>query len=201
MNAEKTFSSRRSKNKTIFWMIGIILIMVLAGAYVRLFVFNDKAQISSEFINSTLSKASELTTAKLNTKGIYQYSDEGTPVISKADFIMVYRATVRAGIDVNEIKTTVDNDKRIVWLTIPDAVIQEVKVDPASIKYYDEKFTLFNLDEKEDANKAQKKAEEDASEEAYNMGILELADKQSEALIKGILEDAIPKDYEIKIKK
>jgi len=75
-----------------------------------------------------------------------------------------------------------------------------VKVDPASIEYFDENFSLLNLDEKEDGNMAQVLAEKDAFEEASNMGILGLADQQSEALIKGILEGAVPKDYELKVK-
>lgn len=33
------------------------------------------------------------------------------------------------------------------------------------------------------------------------MGILEMANDQAEALIKGLIQDVVPKDYEIKIKK
>ena len=58
---------------------------------------------------------------------------------------------------------------------------------------------LFNVNPKEDANMAQSKAEEEARKEASEMGILEMADKQSEALIKGLLENAVPDDYEFEV--
>ena len=42
---------------------------------------------------------------------------------------------------------------------------------------------------------------EEAKKELAGMGILEMANDQAEALIKGLLQDVVPKDYEIKIKK
>jgi hypothetical protein len=68
------------------------------------------------------------------------------------------------------------------------------------IKYFDEKFSLFNVDAKEDANKANALAEEEAKKELAGMGILEMANEQAEALIKGLIQDVVPKNYEIKVK-
>jgi hypothetical protein len=112
---------------------------------------------------------------------------------------MVYTATVRAGINIDEVKIESNNIDKI-YITIPDAQIQEAKVDPSSIKYFDEKFALFNVNGKEDSNKAIVLAEGAAIEEAANTGILELANSQSETLIKGILANAIPDGYIIEIK-
>ena len=69
-----------------------------------------------------------------------------------------------------------------------------------TIKYFDEKFALFNVDEKEDANKAVVLAENSVKEEAIKTGILELADKQSATLIEGLLSKAIPEGYTLKAK-
>lgn len=183
--------------KIVFWLVAPILVI---GVLVGLFFYNNKTEGLSRDIMAKLSVSSELTTAKLNYSGYRVYEDEGISFFTKANFLMVYDATVRAGIDVNEVKVEVENDKRIIWITIPSAKIQEVKVDPNSIKYFDEKFTLFNFNEKEDANKALAEAELVAEKKAASFGILELADKQSEALIKGIIEDIIPKDYVIKVR-
>ena len=56
------------------------------------------------------------------------------------------------------------------------------------------------LNSKEDANKAQALAEENAKEELAKMGILKMADNQAESLIKGIIQDSIPNDYKIEVK-
>jgi len=114
---------------------------------------------------------------------------------------MVYEATARAGIDVKEVKIEQDDFKPIVWVTIPKAKVLDVKVDTSSIKYLKTEFALVNPNPKEDANNANTLAEKDAKKEVEEMGILSAADEQAETLIKGLLQDSIPKKYEIQIKK
>ena len=72
-----------------------------------------------------------------------------------------------------------------------------MKVIPDSVKYYDKSFVLFNKDSMEDSLKAQQQAEEDAKTEALGTGILDVADKQSETLVKGILQ-GVTEGYEMK---
>ncbi len=182
-------------------IIAIVLIATIVLTIVALCSYKPKQTIDNKYIIAKLEKASELTTAKLHYTGMSEFKDEGITFISKSNFIMVYEATARAGIDVAEIKVDVDNLNRIIWLTIPKAKILDVKVDSGSIKYFDVKFALFNVDEKEDANKANALAEEEAKKELAEMGVLEMANDQAEALIKGLIQDVVPKDYEIKIKK
>ena len=68
------------------------------------------------------------------------------------------------------------------------------------INFYDEKFALFNVNAKEDLSRALAMAEEDAKNEAIKNGLLELAEKQSETLIKGILSDSLsPLGYTVEI--
>ena len=50
---------------------------------------------------------------------------------------------------------------------------------------------MFKVDQKENANKAQALAERDAKKESAKSGILEMADQQSETLIKGILQGCV----------
>jgi len=89
---------------------------------------------------------------------------------------------------------------KTIHINIPKAIIQEAKVDPKTIKYFDEKFSLFNVNEKDDANKAVALAEERVKKEAIETGILELADKQSATLIEGLLSKALPEGYKLDIK-
>ena len=113
---------------------------------------------------------------------------------------MTYEANARVGIDLEKVKPEVDDANETVWLTIPKAAIQDVKIDTSTIKFYDSGFALFNVDEKEDGNKALELAEKDAREELSEMGVLESADEQALTLIKGLLQNTVPTDYEFKVK-
>lgn len=190
----KLFKSKKSRI-ILFSIIALVLIALCTLP----FIYHRKSTVDTDFLNSLLSKSSELTAAKLKITGMSEFHDEGVKFLNKSDFIMVYTATVRAGINIDEVKIESNNIDKI-YITIPDAQIQEAKVDPSSIKYFDEKFALFNVNGKEDSNKAIVLAEGAAIEEAANTGILELANSQSETLIKGILANAIPDGYIIEIK-
>ena len=186
----------KTKYKVI---LGIIIVAVVILVCSLLFIYNRKPEVDTEHLNLLLSKSSELTAAKLKITGISDFKDTGITFINRSDFIMVYSATIRAGINMDDVKIESNNIDKI-YITIPDAQVQEAKVDPTTIKFFDEKLALFNVNEKEDLAEAISLAEEKAKEEAVNTGILELANQQSATLIKGILANAIPKGYEIEVK-
>lgn len=194
------FFTKTRKRKTISTIVTLVILAVIALGTFILLIYNFQAKVDTEYLNALVSKSSELTTAKLNYTGMTKYTDEGISIINKADFTMVYKATVRAGINVDEVEITSDDDKKIIYVTIPKASVQEVKIDTSSIQFFDQGFALFNTDEKEDNNKAISLAEDAAKKEAASMGVLELADEQSATLIKGILANAIPDGYIIEVK-
>ena len=196
---EKEVKVQRSFFKTVKDILVIVVLIAIGAVVARYFLYNKQEKVSNDIVQATLEEASELTTAKLTYKGYAKYKDGGVTFINRSDFLMVYKATMRAGIDLKKVDTAVDDEKKIIWVTVPKAEIQEVKIDPSSIKYYDEKIALFNTNEKEDANKAQELAEKEAKKEAKNLGVLELADKQAKSLIKGILKD-VSNGYTIKFK-
>lgn len=193
---KKPFSKIKLIKITVITTLIIVAIIAIA-----IYIYNKNKKIDTTYLTAKLEKSSELTTAKLTFKGIYEYDDEGIAVINKSNFVMVYEATARAGIDISEVKIEQDNFKPIVWVTIPKAKVLDIKVDTNSIKYLKTDFTLLNTNPKEDANKANSLAEKDAKTEVEQMGILEAADQQAEALVKGLIQDIVPKKYEIQIKK
>lgn len=181
----------------------IILLAVVGGAFC-LGSFTQRigqASVDTDYVKTLITKSSELTAAKYTFTGITKYQDEGVPVLNQSNFVMVYEATARAGIDVEQVEVRVDDGSKTVFLTIPKATVQDVNVDTSSISYFDEGFAIANLDQKQDSNKAIDMAKEDALEEVSTSGVLEMADTQSEALIKGILQPAIPSDYTFKVTK
>lgn len=197
VNKKHLWKTRSNKilKAIVFVLLGAV---ITAAFFIESRFHGNQASISDTYVMNTLKEASELTSAELTYNGYAEYQDEGgwsIPFLNRKDFLMIYNAKARAGIDLSQVKCSVDNELKTVTLTVPSASILDVKVDPGSIKYYDEKFAPFNFDDKEDANRAQKIAEEKAMEELKDSGILEMADKQAQSLLTGILRGVVSEDY------
>lgn len=191
----KIFKNKVGRKISIGLIITIILVIII------LLTYNKEQEVDTTYLIAKLQESSELTTAKLEYTGFSKFKDDGIPIINRSDFLMVYTATARAGIDIKTVKVNADKITKTIWITIPKAKILDVNVDPNEIKYYDEGFALFNVNEKEDSNKAQALAEKKAEKELSKMGILKMADDQAETLLKGLLQGSIPNGYKLKVKK
>lgn len=192
--AKKILTSK--KHAIIFFTVSAILLVALFC----LVTYNRTPQADTTSMNKLLREASDLTTAELRLTNITKFEDEGIKFLNRSDFIMVYEATVWAGIDVEKVEIIPNHSTKVIEVNIPKATIQNVKVDSSTIEYFDEGFSLFNPNEKEDNNAAIVKAEEDIKEDALKSGILELADKQSATLIEGLLAKAVPAGYTLEAK-
>ncbi len=188
------------KNKVATMICLVVVVVVIVGGTIYL-TRNKTSEVDTTYLGAKLEKASELTTTKLTYDGFTKYTDTGVKVINRSDFLMVYTATARAGIDVKEIIIESDKISKTIKITLPKAKILEVKVDPSTIKYYDTKLALFNFDSREDANDAQALAEKEAKKELEKMGILDSANEQAEVLIRGLIQESIPSDYKLKFTK
>ena len=186
-------------SKKVKIIIGVIIILGII--LFAIFGINRKPKVDTVFLKQILTKSSELTTAKLTITGLSDYHDEGVYIFNRADFTMCFTSVIRAGINLENVIIDSDPIQKKIFITIPDAEIIDVKVDPNNIKFYGTGFALFNVNEKEDLAKALSLAEQDARKEASNTGILDLANQQSEILVKGILANAIPKGYTMEVKK
>ncbi len=182
----------------VIGLAAVVTVAVLVAIILALTSTGHKANI--EPLIMTLQESSELTTAELTYKGFAEFQDEGTIFINRSDFKMKYTATARIGIDIQRVEIAADNAKKVIYISVPKAEVLDVKVDATSIQYFDEKFSLFNTDKKEDSNRAIAFAEQQTKEELAAMGSLKMADDQAATLIKGLLANAIPKGYRIEVK-
>lgn len=185
--------------KKIIVLIVAIAIMIGAVMIAIPLLNQEEPAVDTNYMVTLLSKSSELTTAKIHYTGMTEFEDSGIVFINKSDFIMVYEAMARIGIDLEQVEVVADNTRKVILVTVPAVTVQEVKIDASSIKYFDQKFSLFNPNEKEDGNQAIALAEEAALEEVENMGVLQMAQEQSATLIMGILANAVPDGYTIEI--
>ena len=203
----KTFNHMmrvRRIRSTLIWIlvIGVLVAIVLTWFNMERKKLVDgfmsaEPSLSAETITAKIEAASDLVTSKVTLKGVAEFSDGGWWFFNKGDFVLVYTSEVKAGIDVKKVDLTVDDGQKIVYIYVPKAEILSVKILPESIKYYNESFALLNFDKKEDANRAQKMAEEVAEKDALGAGVLEAANTQSEILIRGILEEVVG-NYEMR---
>lgn len=190
---KKTWKKKAGK------IILIAVVLALVTALVAISAAMSKETIDLDLMYDTLEKSSELTTIKFHHESMVDFKDTGWSFINKGNFTMKFDSQVRIGIKLEDVEINIDKISKTIWLHIPKSEVFSVEVDHDTIKFYDEKFTLFNFDEKENNNEAISQAKEETIEYVENkMGILKVADEQAEILIKGLIGELVPKGYTIK---
>lgn len=166
------------------------------------FVTNEY-KADTKILESTLKSASELTAINYLYVGETTFVDKGIKFISRSDFSMRYNAVARIGIDLEKVKIEADDEKKVISINIPKAEVLNADLQEDTINFYNEKFALFNMDEREDSAKAIDLAEKDVQKkigttpETYS--VIESADNQAGILVKGILANVIPDGYTIEV--
>lgn len=160
--------------KTVKGILSMMIAAALTAGCIYFYLNSQKKeQVDTEYLISTLQKSSELTSATLNYKGFSRFTDTGWVIWNKSDFSIMYEAKVRAGIDLSQVKVSADDNAKTIYVVVPKASIQDVKIDESTIEYYDVDFSLFNWDARDDADRVITQAEEEASSAFADMGVLE----------------------------
>ena len=178
--------------KKFFKVLRWIVILGLIG-YLGVNVFHDRFAGSKE-ISQRIEKASDLTSAKMIYTGIYKSGEDDSfwekiPFITDNRFNMIYTCDVRAGIDISEVKVNADFSH--VSVTIPKAVIQDIKIDPDQIELYDQHLSLASFNNKQEMLDAEKAAEKYVKTKVDFSDLLASADEQNVDLIKNLLSGTI----------
>ena len=101
--------------------------------------------------------------------------------------IFSYDSIIKAGINFKEVKTTVDEENKIITVLVPPAEILSIEIDEESFVIYDEVHGIFNPLKLEQMNEAIKELKEKIEKIALKNSLLENAHSTAEALIKGFL--------------
>ena len=171
-----------------------ILIALLVGAAAAaggIFYFHMKAQpkVDAKSLMERLEESSELTVEKNFYTGIVRFEEGTIRFIDKNGFNMKYEAEIDAGFELENVNIEVNDDSVVV--TVPEAKILAVSIDPDSLEFYDNQVSLIKTDRKEATKQALQAAQKDAEEHATGKGILEAANKRAEVIFKGILEGGV----------
>lgn len=191
-------------------LLAILLILGLGVGYLMLtgrvanpFEVKKQATITAEEVEEQISKAADLSTAKLTYKGIVNFTEGQIKYITQNSFNMMYTAEIVAGVDMS--KVTVDvtqpangNAGKVV-VNIPKAAVQTVTIDPDSLEFYDTKWALFNKTANTDVQEALKGAEADARANFGKKELISTAQAQAEEVIKGFVQNVLPEGYELEI--
>ena len=70
-----------------------------------------------------------------------------------------------------------------VSVTLPKAEIQDITIDPDSLEFYDEKFALFNFQDRQDTVEALQYAKEDVTKQAEKTDLLTTAEERAKTVI------------------
>ena len=187
-------------------IIAIVLLLIIIVAAIVGGIFIHKAwlnrnekeeRITSYQVSERLEEASELTTEKTIYSGYIHYEEGDIPFIDKKTYSMTYTAEIEAGVNVEDIKVYESGDRVIIEM--PDAEVQSVYVDPASIEFHDESFAIFNWDDKQDGVDAVKLAETDAKEHVDIDTLKKEADNHARELIENLFSDAI-RDQQVEVR-
>ena len=187
----------------------IIAIILIGGSiYVKNnFVPKEETLISSETVESSLKEAKELTTLKYHYKNIASFENSQEfqgfklPFTTKR-FLYTYSGVIHAGVDLDKAKVDVNNEDKIVSVTLPKSKILSHDIDEKSVMFYDEKNSIFNPLDLEDYSNFRKEEEAKVEKEAIDKGLLDEAYEQSKKAVEDILNinPEIAEHYTINVK-
>lgn len=171
-------------------IIAIVLAVVISIGSISAYKYITSPKEESIPLETTLEDAAELTTQKMIISDVFKSTKGSIPLLNKNKFLVQYKTTVTAGLDVKqaEIKET---DQKIT-ITIPHCTINEdsIKIKSSDLKIYDTNFAIMSIDKDavvEVVGEAEKKAKKKAESDEY--GFLENADENAKKVIKGMFEN------------
>lgn len=175
------------KKKIVPIVIGAVA-LILVAAVVLIVAINFGKENQKEIISSATLKEiieiSELSTFEAVYNGVAQVMNEKNA--DEVDYYVSYEATVKAGIDFEQIVIEVDHEKKEIVVTLPEIQINDSVVDIASLDY------IFVNEKANDETVTQKayevcKADVD-SECAQEDAIYEIAKQNAENVIEALIK-------------
>lgn len=168
----------------------VVVVVIMAGAIIGYRkiegIFNpekDGPEITTTVVSRQLQTMQDLTTAKETDYGFEEFSEGKVSYVNKKKFTMFYSYEIRAGVDLSKAKIAVDNEARTISITLPQAELQSVSVDPDSLKFFDVENSLFNGNDVTDTADALKEAKIAASNKANKSELLQEANDQAVEIV------------------
>ncbi len=168
--------------KIVYILLAVALVAVgVLASQLWQRMSEPSVHLDTTTVTTQLEKCQDLVSAKLEYRGLVTYEEGDIDWINKKGFTMVYDATVTAGVDLSDAKVEVDGRK--ISVELPSAKRQTVSIDPDSLTFYDEKFALFNWQDRTDTAEALKLAEKDVKAKVSKSKLIKTANKQAKETV------------------
>lgn len=176
-----------------------LVIVVLVGGWMLM-------NTGEEGTLSTISKSSLEKIIEINELSTVEYTYNATVTKTKEDssdimYHVAYEGTVTAGIDFHEITFDIDEDKKVITITIPEIEIHDVSVNMGTMEYI---FTKDKYETETISHEAYKLCKADLKKRVEDEDLLKKTAKENavssvEALFKPWIE-TVDKEYKVVIK-
>ena len=175
-------------------IIAVILAVVISVGSISAYKYITSPKEESIPLETTLEDAAELTTQKMIISDVFKSTKGNIPLINKNKFLVQYKTTVTAGLDVKKAKIKETDDE--IRITIPHCTINEdsIKIKSSDLKIYDTNFAIMSIDKEavievvaEAEEKAKKKAERRALTDQETENVLETMKRHEHGLYLAVL--------------
>ena len=194
--------SRKAINKKIVIAVAAgALALILVGILVVLLPKGVKKSEPSIITTSTLEKilnVSDLSTFEAIYNGVAKVTNPDDP--QEIDYYVSYNATVKAGIDFEQVVISVDEDAKIISVKLPKIKISDITVDIESMDYI---FVNDDANTETVSEEAYKKCIDDVTRESNNeTAIFELAEQNAKNIVEALIRpfvSSLDSEYQLQI--
>ena len=198
---ENVGSKKAIKNKIMIAVAAGALALILVGTLVVLLLKGEKETEPSIITTSTLEKilnVSDLSTFEAIYNGVAKVTNPDDP--QEIDYYVSYNATVKAGIDFEQVVISVDEDAKIISVKLPKIKISDITVDIESMDYI---FVNDDANTETVSEEAYKKCIDDVTRESNNeTAIFELAEQNAKNIVEALIQpfvSSLDSEYQLQI--
>ena len=179
---EKVESKKVNRRKTAVVAVIVAVILILGVSSLVLLSKSTKKSEPSIITTSILEKilnVSDLSTFEAIYNGVAKVVSPDDP--QKIDYYVSYDATVKAGIDFDQVEISVDDETKIISVKLPEIKITDITVDIESMDYI---FINDNANTETVSEEAYKQCIDDVTNESNSeTAIYELAGQNAKNIV------------------
>ncbi len=177
-------------------LLGIIIgiLLTVGGGYYLYTQSNANKEENSKTVKLGFEDIGELATQEMI--GTVVHTEQASQTLfgveipfTQSHYIYSYDFDVKAGYDFSSITYTVDEENKVITVTLPEEKLLSIEVLTDSFKVYYEKESIFKRITLEDNNDALKEMQETAKEDAISNGIYDKAKDNAETLLKAFFSN------------
>ncbi len=178
-------------------LITIVCAIVIAAAFLWIGtkIGNKEPVVDGSTTKLKFENIGELATQSAYTTEVQVISDSqnlfGVEIpFTQSKQIYSYNVNIKAGYDFTKVTYDVDDENKVITITLPEVQTLSTELDTDSFKVYHEQTSAFTHIDLETQNSATKQMCERAEKDAIENGLYENAEKNAELVLKGFVSSA-----------